>query len=75
MRSIVAGILLLGVSSFAAAKLPDQARACEQSGAGAKNPHCNGITNIVSVPEPSTLGLMGLGLTILLLARRRKTRE
>ena len=71
MRSIVAGILLLGVSSFAAAKLPSHV--CEQSGAGANNPHCNAITTIVSVPEPSTLGLMGLGLTILLLARRRKT--
>ena len=73
MTFIFPVLLALSFSSVAAADLPSTAQACNTP-AAQHNKHCMPATNLptVSVPEPSTLGVLSAGLVALYLSRRRK---
>ena len=70
MKTMMA-VLMLMVSTSVLAVPPQTGQVCENSNNHASFcPESNG-TN-VSVPEPSTLALMGLGLAAIALVRARK---
>jgi len=72
MRTIIALVLAFGFAQSALA-LPPTANACNTP-AASHNPHCMVATTAttVSVPEPSSLGLLGVGVLVLYLTRRRR---